>query len=90
MRYHITSHSNLGNNCNSVYTVVDTDKPLEKNKGGTEQPFKTMCECNFRNDAEIICAALNATKKPNELFLKIGAAGAYLESGDLIVPILNR
>jgi len=89
MRYHIISDSDPGNDGSPGYTVVDTAKPLEKHTGRTEQPFKTMCECYDREDAEIICVALNAGMKPTELFLRIGASGPYLESGDLIVPIPN-
>lgn len=64
-RYIIQEGSNSGHCCFS-YTVVDTAKPCLR-YGGTQYlttkgdpEYDSVCECFDVEDAELICAALNA------------------------------
>lgn len=63
-RYKIIEGSQLGHSCCFDFTIVDTALPVMNADNrhlliNGQKRYKDVCECYGRDDAELICGALN-------------------------------
>ena len=59
-RYKVVEES-LSGHCCFEYTIVDTVRP--KTAVGVDGGFEPLCECWSREEADLICNALNAFER---------------------------
>lgn len=59
MRYRIVEGSQSVHCCFG-YTVVDTSKPYLIHGKQYENQFIAVCECFYKEEADLVCRALNA------------------------------